>query len=86
MKHLNKYLDQMNFARKMFNQPLLVATSLTTADVETITARINSDYSPENLTCDGELSRTEVQARLQLLGGTVRDLESLGFVVELTEV
>ena len=86
MKQLQAYLDQVNFARKLFNKPLYTVSNLTQADVDQLCAKINSDYSPENLTCDGELSRAQVQARLRTLNGAVKDLHAMGFNLTLEEV
>jgi hypothetical protein len=38
---------------------------------------IDAELSPENLTCDGELPRSQVQARYRQLTAAARDLQKL---------
>ena len=85
MKNLTKYVDQLNFARKLMKQPLLDASNLSRTDIDGICARLSSDFSPENLTHDGELSRAQVQQRVKLLNGVVSDLAKLGHTVEILD-
>lgn len=83
MRNLPKYVEQLNFSRKLMKQPLLDADNLSLADIDGIVARLNSDFSPENLTHDGELSRAEVQKRHKFLSGVVYDLTKMGHNVQL---
>lgn len=41
--------------------------------------RLDSNLSPEALTCDGELSRAKVQQRYKLYMGAIADLKKMGF-------
>jgi hypothetical protein len=50
-----------------------------------IAENIDSDLSPENLTCDGELSRTAVQQRYRQLTAAARELKELDPAVKFYE-
>jgi hypothetical protein len=46
-------------------------------DRQRIADKIDSALSPENLTCDGELSRSQVQARYRELTTVAKQLQKL---------
>ena len=46
---------------------------------------IDAALSPENLTCDGELSRTEVNIRYRALTGAAKQLKQLDPSVKMYE-
>ena len=73
-RHLNSYVDQKNWVRRMFKKPELVASNLSAQDVQELLMGIEADLSPENLTCDGELSRSEVAERSAYLKSAQREL------------
>jgi len=64
-----------------FQQQLL--TLETFEDRQRVADHIAAALSPENLTCDGELSRSEVQRRYTLLKGAEGELFKLDPKVEL---
>lgn len=72
MSALTDYVDRLNHFRKVFKQPLLSLSIA--ADRQTIADRIDSDLSPEILTCDGECSRAEVQRKYKQLITAARQL------------
>jgi hypothetical protein len=75
MKALNAYIDQKNRWNAMFK-----GTQYEVATAEgrkRLAQSIDSDLSPENLTCDGELPRSQVQARYRQLTGAAKDLIKL---------
>lgn len=55
----------------------LLETKLTHDEIWARFRELASDLSPENLTCDGELSRTQVQRRLKALRKEWGQLETL---------
>ena len=65
MKELKNYVDQENRFSAIFGKRPLDLNSAT--DRQLIADKIDSALSPENLTCDGELSRSQVQARYRNL-------------------
>lgn len=65
MSALTDYVEQKNRYRAIFNEaPLSLAIA---ADRQTIANMIDSDLSPEALTCDGELSRAVVNRKYKQL-------------------
>ena len=75
MKALNAYIDQQNAWGKVWgNTPLSLATA---ADRKRIAQKIDSALSPENLACDGELPRAEVNRRYRELTAAAKDLVKL---------
>jgi hypothetical protein len=72
---LEQYVDQKNSWGKMFgSKPLSL---LNAKDRQRIAESIDSDLSPENLTCDGELPRSQVQARFRMLTRAAQELQSI---------
>lgn len=64
------------------NKPLSL---LNAQDRQKIADIIDSKLSPENLTCDGELSRTEVNRRYRELTRAARELQSIDPAVKFYE-
>jgi hypothetical protein len=65
MSALTTYLDRKNSFAKLFGQRAL--SLQVAADRQRIADSIDADLSPENLSCDGELPRSQVQARYKQL-------------------
>ena len=75
MKALQAYVDQQNTWGKIWGEkPLSLDTA---ADRKRIAQKIDCALSPENLSCDGELPRAEVNRRYRELNGAARDLIKL---------
>jgi hypothetical protein len=80
---LTAYVDRKNSFAKIFGSRQL---SLQNAvDRQAIADSIDADLSPENLTCDGELSRTQVQARYKALTKAAKELQKLDPSVKFYE-
>ena len=72
---LAHYIDQKNSWDRLFNNaPRYNIRNLTHVDAQQLINSIESDLSPENLTCDGELSRSEVAERSAYLKSAQREL------------
>jgi hypothetical protein len=75
MKALQAYIDQQNKWNAMFKG--------TQYEIDThegrkrVAEHIDAALSPENLTCDGELPRSQVQARYKALTSAAKDLIKL---------
>jgi hypothetical protein len=75
MKALTAYIEQKNQWNAIFKGKQF--------EVETAEGRkrvaesIDCELSPENLTCDGELPRSQVQARYRALTSAAKDLIKL---------
>ena len=83
MKALNEYVEGRNRIRAMFRQRPL---SLDNAkDRQQLADDISCSLSPENLTCDGELPRSMVQRKWQMLTRVRQQLQKLDATVEFYE-
>ena len=80
---IEKYVDQKNSWNKIFGGRTL--SLLNKEDRQKIADSIDADLSPENLTCDGELSRSQVQAKLNFLRRAASELKSLDPSVKFYE-
>ena len=75
MKTLEKYVKQRNQIRALFRQrPLDLSNA---QDRQQLADDIDCSLSPENLTCDGELSRSQVQTKYRMLTRCARELQSI---------
>jgi len=72
---IEQYVEQKNKWRGIFNQAPL--SLLNGADRQAIANSIDSELSPENLTCDGELPRAEVSRRIKFLSRCAEELLSI---------
>ena len=80
---LQKYIADRNAFEAIFKSPLL--TLKTPAGRQRIADMLDSDLSPENLTCDGELTRAQVAARYKILSKAVAELKALDPSVKFYE-
>ena len=83
MQALQKFVAQKNHWNSFFKG---TQYSLNTAkDRQALADMIDSALSPENLTCDGELSRTEVNRRYKELITAAKQLKKLDPAVTFYE-
>ncbi len=80
---IEQYVDQKNQWAVMFGGKKL--SLLDKADRQRIADSLDADLSPENLTCDGELPRAEVQKRYNFLTRAAKELKSIDPSVEIYE-
>lgn len=81
MKALKAYVEKKNSWNAIFRRtPWVIGV-----DNQRIANSIDSELSPENLTCDGELPRGQVQAKYRALTGAARDLLKLDPSVKFYE-
>jgi len=83
MKKLQKYVEQKNHWNSFFNGPQYSLNSA--KDRQALADMIDASLSPENLTCDGELPRSEVQRRYNELMTAARELKQLDPSVKFYE-
>lgn len=74
---LTTYVDRKNTFSKLFNSKFTELSLQIAADRQRIANMIDAELSPENLTCDGELSRSQVQARYKELTTIAKELQKL---------
>lgn len=72
---LEQYVDRKNSFAKLFGTPAL--SLMNAKDRQKIADSLDADLSPENLTCDGELPRSQVQARYKMLTRAAQELQSI---------
>jgi hypothetical protein len=83
MKALEQYVERKNSWGKLFGSKALDLNSA--KDRQAIADSIDSDLSPENLSCDGELSRSAVNARYTQLTRAAAQLQKLDPAVKFYE-
>ena len=83
ISNIESYVERKNAFSKLFGtRPLSL---LNAEDRQTIANSIDADLSPENLTCDGELSRTAVRNRYAFLTRAAAELQSIDPAVTFYE-
>lgn len=80
---LEALVEQENRWGALFGKPAL--SLLNSQDRQRIAEIIDSRLSPENLSCDGELSRTEVNRRYRELTRAAQELISIDPSVKFYE-
>jgi hypothetical protein len=83
MSALQVYLVHKNRYRAIFGSPALSLDSA--QDRQALADSIDSELSPENLTCDGELPRESVASRYRTLTTVARELQKLDPAVKFYE-
>ena len=84
MKALREYVDQKNRFNAVFG---IAPLDLTNAqDRQKIAETIDSELSPENLSCDGELGYGQIQARHQVLSRAGKQLLALDPSLKIYEL
>jgi hypothetical protein len=80
---LQKYIDQKNKWNRLFKgKEYEIQTSKGRQEVADC---LDSDLSPENLSCDGELPRSQVQAKYRQLTQVAKELLKLDSTVKFYE-
>jgi len=74
MKALNALIKQENAWSSMFNGKFMAYEVATAQGRERVAKMIDAKLSPENLSCDGELPRSQVQARYRALTSAAQEL------------
>ena len=83
ISNLEQYVEQKNSWGKLFgSKPLSL---LNKEDRQKIADSLDADLSPENLTCDGELSRSQVQSKYNFLTRAASELQAIDPSVKFYE-
>jgi hypothetical protein len=77
MKSLNALIKLENDWSSMFNPKFVAYEVATVAGRERVAKMIDAKLSPENLSCDGELSIAQTRARYNALTSAAKDLVKL---------
>ena len=83
MKELKQFVERENKWSAIFGSPALDLASA--ADRKKIASKIDSCLSPENLTCDGELTGAQVTTKYRFLNKAAEQLLKLDPSVEIHE-
>jgi hypothetical protein len=85
MKALESYVEQKNKWYAMFGKQANYLDLSKPADRQRIANMIDSELSPENLSCDGELYPSQVLARHRQLTTVAKQLMKLDSTVKFYE-
>ena len=85
MKELKEYVNRKNAFNQCFNKNARGLQITSAEDRQRIASMLDSDLSPENLTCDGELPRGTVIARHKQLTKVAKQLLALDSSVKFYE-
>lgn len=80
---LEQYVDQKNSWGKVFGNKAL--SLLNAKDRQKIADSLDSDLSPENLSCDGEVRGAQLQAKYRYLTRCAEQLRSIDASVTFYE-
>ena len=83
MKELRTYVEQKNKWNAIFKGEQFELISA--KGRQRVADSIDADLSPENLTCDGELPRAQVQAKYRQLTKAAEQLISIDPTVKMYE-
>jgi hypothetical protein len=75
---LKKYIDQKNAFAKFFNEELMPAPAdLTVQQIQRLAEQLETDMSPENFCCDGELRGAALLKKSRMLNTAQAELQAL---------
>lgn len=83
ISNLEHFVEQENRMAGIFGNKTL--SLLKAEDRQRIADMIDASLSPENLTCDGELSRSQVQQKYNYLTRCAQELQSIDPAVTFYE-
>jgi len=78
---LQAIIDTQNFHGKFRNEPEINIDTITTKQAGDLYENIDCGLSPENLHCDGEITRTQAQRKYNQYMQAVKELIKRGFAV-----
>lgn len=83
MKALQAYIDRKNRWNAIFKGEQFEIQ--TAQGRQRVADALDADLSPENLTCDGELPRSQIQAKHRALAQAAQELQRLDSTVKFYE-
>jgi len=75
---IQKYVDNINIWRDIMGKESL--SLLNSKDCQMIADILESDMSPENITCDGEIRGAQVQQKLNYYTRCAKELKSMAVI------
>ena len=82
MKNLTHYIDNRNTWNSFFPSSKNITFPLDQKTVDDLARSLDSDLSPENLHCDGEISQAQAMRKLRKLNKVAAELLMLDPSVE----
>lgn len=79
MSHLKTFIENHNRFAKLFGDRTFDLTTLTQDDANKLFYKIDSEMSPENLHCDGEITAAQARQKARVFMGAAAQLDALGF-------
>jgi len=76
---LQNEIDEMNLWARLKGNPEMDINSLSVKEAQSIYIHIDTGLSPENLHCDGEISRSAAQAKYRAYHNAIKELNKRGF-------
>ena len=76
---LHQYVAQHNSWEKIFNKSHvdIDINNITQAQAHSLILKLDSEMSPENLHCDGEITHSQAQAKYDYFMGVWEDIKDL---------
>ncbi len=78
-RNLNKFLDRINPWRVATKRPVFDINKIDDAVAQELFDILDSEVSPENLHCDGEITRAQAQIKANIFYGAGDELHEMGF-------
>ena len=75
MKNLQHYIDNRNQWNSFFPNSKTITFPLDQNTVNDLARSLDSDLSPENLHCDGEISHVQAQNKYNYYGRVIKELD-----------
>lgn len=78
---LQKIIDNVNFWAKHSDKPVMNIDDLSEDNANALFETIDSGLSPENLHCDGEITRAQATKKFNTYMQAVKELRKRGFAI-----
>jgi len=86
MKNLTHYIDNRNTWNSFFPNSKTITFPLDQKTVDSLARSLDSDLSPENLHCDGEISQAQAMKKYRALSKVAEQLIKLDPTVTVEEL
>ena len=86
MKNLTHYIDNRNTWNSFFPSSKSITFPLDQKTVDSLARSLDSDLSPENLHCDGEISQAQAMKKYRVLSKVAEQLIKLDPTVTVEEL
>lgn len=77
MSYLTEYLQTRNAFAKLFGTPPINLEKANKTQIESLMSELEDELSPENLTCDGELSGARLVRKANSLKAAYTELQAI---------